>query len=254
MSDGMARGDVRVSGAGTVPTGVYDTVSVSGSATLHGAIECTALKVSGAAEGEGTLHADSVTVHGSLGYRGDVEVNRVRVSGTASFGKLNAEDVGVSGTLSVGGLTGGTVKVQGYLASAGDCEAEHFIAQGAFSIKGLLNAGTVDITLGGKCTAGEIGGETVIVRNYPMGALKRLVTSLVPGLELRLVAESIEGDDVQLERTTARAVRGTTVTIGPECSIDLVEYTAEYSASPDAKITEVRKVGGGESEGGDAGA
>lgn len=253
MSDTKTRGNVRVAGAGTIATGTYRTVSVSGSATLTGDIDCTDFKVSGAAEGDGALHAENVTVHGTLGYRGDAEVGNLRVSGTALFHTLKAEDVSVSGTLDVASLSATTVKVLGFLNVPGDCEAERFETQGAFTIGGLLNAGAVDVTLGGKCSAGEIGGEAVTVR-IGVGALKRFMTSLVPGWELRLTAESIEGDDVRLEHTTARAVRGNTVVIGQGCEIDLVEYTGEFSASPDAKVKTVRKMGEGEPEGGDAGA
>ena len=253
MSAPTARGDVKVSGAGTIPTGAYRTVSVSGSATLAGDIDCTDFRVSGAAEGDGALRAQNVTVHGTLGYRGDADIGQLRVSGTASFGALKAQDANVSGTLAATDLSAGTVRVQGLLSVSGDCEAERFEAQGAFTVDGLLNAGAVDVTLGGKCRAGEIGGETVAVR-IGVGALKRFMTSLVPGWELRLTAGSIEGDDVRLEHTTARAVRGNTVVIGPGCEIDLVEYTGEYSAAPDATVKTVRKVGEGESDGGDAGA
>ena len=253
MSDTTKRGDVRISGAGTIATGTYRTVSVSGSATLAGDVDCTDFKVSGAAEGDGTLRAENVTVHGTLGYRGDAEVGNLRVTGTASFHTLKGADVSASGTLAVDALSATTVKVLGFLNVLGDCEAERFETQGAFTVAGLLNAGVVDVTLGGKCSAGEIGGEAVAVR-IGVGALKRFVTSLVPGGELRLTADSIEGDDVRLEHTTARAVRGTTVVIGQGCEIDLVEYTGEYSAAPDAKVKTVRKVSEGEPEGGDAGA
>lgn len=253
MSDTPVLGDIRVSGVGTIPTGRYGKVSVSGSGTLIGDVECTELKVSGAADGDGTLNADAITVHGSLSYRGPADARTVKVTGSARFGALKAEEVNASGTLSASSVSSGTVKLQGYLSVTGDCEAERFVTQGAFTIDGLLNAGVVDVTLGDKCKAGEIGGETVVVRNYPMGGLKRFVTSLMPSIQLRLWADSIEGDDVRLENTTARAVRGTTVVIGPECTIDLVEYTQSYSAAPDAVVKEVRQVGA-EAQGGDAGA
>lgn len=253
MSDIPVLGDIRVSGVGTVTTGRYGKVSVSGSATLIGDVECTDFKVSGSAEGDGTLKAQAVTVHGSLSYRGAADAGAVRVTGTARFGALKVDDVSSSGALSAASLSASTVKVQGYLNVAGDCEAERFVTQGAFTVGGLLNAGLVDVTLGDKCRAGEIGGESVVVRPYPMGALKRFVTSLVPSIVLRLEADSIEGDDVRLENTTAQAVRGTTVVIGPDCRIDLVEYSGSYSAAPDAKVKEVRKVDT-QAGGGDAGA
>lgn len=236
-----ARGDVRISGSGSIATGKYATVSIAGSATMTGDVECENFKVSGAADGSGTLKAQSITVSGSLGYGGDAEAGKVRVNGSGSFGGLKAQDLSISGTLSARELVANTVKVQGLLKVGGDCQAERFVTQGAFEVDGLLNAGVVDVMLGGKCRAGEIGGESIVVR-IGVGAVKRFLTSLIPGLELRLTAESIEGDDVRLEYTTAMVVRGKTVVIGPESAIGLVEYTESYTASPDAKVTEARKV------------
>jgi hypothetical protein len=46
---------------------------------------------------------------------------------------------------------------------------------------------------------------------------------------------SITGDTVTLEGTHAKLVKGKRVTIGPECTIDRVEYTT--SLDVDAKAT-----------------
>ena len=141
----------------------------------------------------------------------------------------------------IGVDTATSVNVLGHLRVEGDCDAERFSAQGLFTVVGLLNAGVVDVTLGGKCTANEIGGEAVTVHTG-VGPIKKFVTSLIPGMEMRLYAESIEGDHIHLESTTARVVRGNSVTIGPECKIDLVEYTGEYTASLESTVGEARKV------------
>lgn len=236
-----ARGDIKIAGAGTVATGAYRAVNIAGSAVLTGDIECATLKVAGAVEGEGTLHAESVTVNGSFGYRGVAEFGKMRVNGTATCDSLTVDELHIAGTLDTRELTVNRVTVQGFLNVANDCEAERFVTQGAFTVGGLLNAGVVDIVLGGKCSASEVGGEAVAVRTN-MGALKRFVTSLIPGMEVSLTVGSIEADDIRLERTTASAVRGNTVVIGPECVIGLVEYSGSYSASPDAQVREVRRL------------
>ncbi|MCL6576409.1 hypothetical protein [Kyrpidia sp.] len=41
--------------------------------------------------------------------------------------------------------------------------------------------------------------------------------------------ETIEGDDIYLENTRARVVRGTRVQIGPGCQIGLLEYSEDFS-------------------------
>lgn len=245
MSESPVRGDVRISGAGAIATGTYRTVSVSGSATLVGEIDCINFKVSGAAEGEGSLVAESMVVNGTLGYRGDARAKSVRVNGTAQFGALDGGKVSVAGTLGVRELRATEATVLGYLDVAGDCSAERFRSEGGFTIGGLLNAGVVEIGVYARCSALEIGGEAVTVKGAH-GSLRRLVAALIPAAENRLTVEVVEGDDVRLEQTTARAVRGRTVVIGQGCQIDLVEYSGEYSASPDAKIKQVRKLGSDE--------
>lgn len=242
MTDTATRGDVRVSGAGAIATGTYKTVRVDGSATLVGDIECVSLHVSGAAEGTGTLTAESVVVNGSLGYRGDAKAGSVKVNGTATFGSLDVGTLKVAGTLDTTALRATEALVQGFLNVPGDCQAERFRADGTFTIDGLLNAGVVEATIYGSCRAREIGGEAVTVRRS-RSSIRRLVAVFVPAMDDRLTAETIEGDDVRLEQTTAKAVRGNTVVIGPGCTIDLVEYARECTVSPDAKVTERRKVG-----------
>jgi cytoskeletal protein CcmA (bactofilin family) len=247
MNDTRTRGDVRIAGAGSVATGAYETVSVSGSATLTGDVECDALKVSGAADGRGTLKAGRIVVNGSLTYRGDADAQEVRVNGTATFGKLlRAGTLKVAGTVDVDGdLHATEVHSQGYVRVSGDCEAERLKVEGGLTVGGLLNAGVIDITLYAKCDVRDIGGEAVLVKSGRSG-LHRLIAMLVPLAERRLTAESIEGDDVRLEQTTARVVRGKSVVLGPGCVVDLVEYTESYSAAPDAKVKEARKAGGAE--------
>jgi cytoskeletal protein CcmA (bactofilin family) len=133
------------------------------------------------------------------------------------------------------------VVLRGGLKISGDCEAERFDAKGAFSIGGLLSAQSVDIRLYAKCSAREIGGGKIEVREDPSG-FKRFVQDLGLLPERLLTAETIEADEIYLEATAAKAVRGGNVTIGPKCEIDLVEYTHTYSADPSARVTAARQV------------
>ena len=139
-----------------------------------------------------------------------------------------------------GDYSGETVALQGFLRVKGDCAVERFGCEGGFEVSGLLNAGVVDVALGAPCTATEIGGESISVR-YASWALKRLVAKLLPSQSFRLAAETIEGDDVRLENTTAKVVRGTNVTLGPGCDIELVEYSEAFERASGAKVKTARK-------------
>ena len=58
----------------------------------------------------------------------------------------------------------------------------------------------------------------------------------------RLTTSVIEGDDIYLEATTAKIVRGNNVTIGSDCNIELVEYRNTITVAPDSKVNEQRDI------------
>lgn len=244
MNDTTTRGDISINGMGMVATGAYRAVTINGSGTLTGDIECEKLKVNGSSDGRGSLKAGSIGIAGSMQFGGDVEAGSVKVSGTGDFGgSVKAAALKVSGTANVGSdFSGDNVDVQGVLRVHGDCEAERFTAQGAFTIGGLLNAGVVDVRLYGACSAREIGGEAITVRYAPF-PLRRLVEVFLSAHESRLTVDTVEGDHVRLEKTTARVVRGTTVVAGPGCEIGLVEYAESFEKASDAKVKSSRKTG-----------
>lgn len=51
-----------------------------------------------------------------------------------------------------------------------------------------------------------------------------------------LTAELIEGDVIELTHTNAKIVRGNTVKIGPNCQIETVEYSGDYTCDPNASV------------------
>ncbi|MGA8943178.1 MAG: hypothetical protein WB502_10735, partial [Thermoactinomyces sp.] len=57
-----------------------------------------------------------------------------------------------------------------------------------------------------------------------------------------LSADVIEGDEIELEYTRAKVVRGKNVKIGPGCKVDLVEYQDSYDADSDAEVKEAKQV------------
>lgn len=57
-----------------------------------------------------------------------------------------------------------------------------------------------------------------------------------------LSAESIEGDEIYLENTNARVVRGNNVTIGPGCEIELVEFKNDFRQLKGAKVNDSKKI------------
>ena len=251
--------DVHISGGSKTAGGRFNNVHISGSGKLLGAVECESFHVSGAAKVEdggltvhgplscsgaakveGPLSARSVKVSGTLSAEGDAAVEETaEVSGSLKTdGSLRAGRLTVSGVCKAeGGISGGEITVSGVLKVEGDVSAERFQSSGALSIDGLLNAETVEIELNGDNAVGSIGGGRVLARNKPRGF------SLF-GRQKRncLKAELIEADEIDLENTDCRTVRGVNVHIGAECVIDRVEYSGTLTTAPDAQIGEKVKI------------
>jgi hypothetical protein len=56
-------------------------------------------------------------------------------------------------------------------------------------------------------------------------------------------ADTIEGDEIFLENTHARIVRGKKITIGEGCEIEMVEYSESLEVSPKARVKHQKKSG-----------
>jgi len=213
--------DMKIAGVGSSSGGTYRDVSVAGVGTIDGDIACRTFKVGGMSDVHGNLTADKVDIGGVANFAGDVAAGEMSVGGTADVrGKLTGGTVKAGGVVTVGGgVDVQRVELRGMFTIEGDCQAEVFDGRGAFKVRGLLNAGTVDVQLWGRCEVREIGGERVNVREGRGFAFF---------LEQHLYAETIEADEVRLEDTTAKVVRGSLVEVGPGCDIELVEYVTDF--------------------------
>lgn len=234
------RSDLIIRGSSHASGGVYQKVSVHGFGKIKGDVECADFHCAGHVSVEGDVQSVFAKVEGNASVTGSftsetMEVyGQVDVNGNVDFTKLR-----VDGNAKVhGSLTGEEIKVQGSLKASGDCEAEVFKARGAFSIGGLLNAGTIEIHLHGGCEAREIGGEHIVVRKTGLDVLNKLLKHIFSNT---LTVDIIEGDEIYLENTRAKVVRGNNVEIGPGCEIDLVEYKGQFRRDNSAQIKEHRQ-------------
>ena len=236
------RTDIKTAGGGSFPGGNYGDVTFNGSGTINGDVDAITYKVNGAGTSNGRVKAQSVVVSGTGSFNGEVQANEMTVNGDANIrdgagiGRLT-----VKGNLSIGGsLAAHEVILRGFLRMGGDCQAETFTGEGAFTINGLLNSGNLDIIVQGPSSAREIGGERIVIRQ-PTGSLSSLTGLLTVFAEKRLTADTIEGDVVWLENTTAKVVRGKQVTLGQGCVVDLVEYAESYTPAGAPQVREARQ-------------
>ena len=236
----------RISGAGHLPGGEYESIHISGSAKIDGDAVCQEdVHVSGAATAKGDLAAKEIHVSGSLQVEGDVHAEAVRISGSAQF----AGNMEVRGEMRVSGSAHicraarmQQLRAAGSLRLDEGVECERFETHGGFAIQGLLNAEKVEIEVGGACQAGEIGGESV--RAYRSATANTFLSRLLNGARRtgRLSVETIEASQIDLEATRAKVVRGRDVRIGADCEIDRVEYSGTCEIADAAIVRESAKV------------
>jgi cytoskeletal protein CcmA (bactofilin family) len=239
------RGDLRIDGSGSSAGGVFNVVKINGAGKVTGDVDCNELVINGSGDVRGRVETMKLRINGSGHVAGDLKAQEFKVNGSADLdGSVSSDNINISGSADIrNSLDTRQAKIDGSLKIGGDCNAENFTSNGIFEIGGLLNADDVDVHLyWHRSRAREIGGGRITVKlgNSTGFSVLRAIFTLGmhnPGLE----TDSIEGDEVYLENTTAKVVRGNNVTIGQGCDIALVEYKGVYNKTGDARVAEERK-------------
>lgn len=235
------RHDLIISGSGSASGGLYKKVKISGTGKINGDIDCVDFGCSGSGKIYGDITSTVTKISGSTKIEGSVNSGTVTISGHSDIdGNLSVEKIKISGSTDIKGtLTGEHVEIHGSATVGGNCETDLFSVEGSFTIDGLLNADTIDIRLHGRSVVKEIGGEKIQVKKAykPFGLDK-----LFKVFGQKLTTEIIEGDDIYLEYTQAKVVRGNNVHIGQGCEIQLVEYKNDFQQVDDAKVKESKRI------------
>ncbi|MBA2876597.1 polymer-forming cytoskeletal protein [Thermaerobacillus caldiproteolyticus] len=234
----MERPDLVIAGVGNASGGVYNLVKIAGHGKLHGDIDCIDFNIQGNATIHGNVKAKVTNISGRAHMIGTLRSEQIKIQGNASIhGDIECKEIRFHGRGDVkGNVMAEEVCIHGETEIVGDCAAEVFDASGSFTIGGLLNAGNIHIKLFGNCRAKEIGGEKIEVKQQGMTFFKKLF------LHVGLTAESIEGDEIYVEHTKAKVVRGNQVIIGPGCDIELVEYKDAFQCDKGAKVGSYKKI------------
>jgi cytoskeletal protein CcmA (bactofilin family) len=203
-------------------------MSINGTSEVRGNVRASEIKSNGGGRIDGNLTSQDAEVNGALSIKGDVTAERIKLSGSLNIGgNMHASEINTKVALKI----------------KGDCEAETFRAAGAFNIGGLLSADNIYVDVVGNCSAKEIGGEGIEIRksNNIAAQIQRFIKDIFNSRDT-LVVDTIEGDNIYLEATAAKVVRGSNVKIGPECEIELVEYKDQVEISGGSKVREQRKI------------
>jgi len=116
------------------------------------------------------------------------------------------------------------------------CEVELFQLNGAVEVDGLLSADRIEIKVGHHSTVKEMGGERItVIHQSSTNFIKKVLNMFLKRNDV-LEADIIEGDDIHLEATKAKLVRGNKVVIGDKCQIERVEYTGSLDVHEHAKV------------------
>lgn len=218
-SDRIKPNDIRISGISQSSGGTFDQVLIEGVGRINGDVTCSSFVCNGRGSVNGQLRSGTAEFHGSSTVKGHLLADKTQIKGMLTV---------------QGKLAGETVELEGQLTVKGDCEAESFTARGGVTIDGLLNADTLDIRFVRKCSARELGGGQITIRPEKVpSAIRKLIGSLS---QPHLVADTIEGDRIALEGTTAEVVRGSRIEIGPDCRIARIEYKEELTVDPRSRV------------------
>ncbi|MFD0715968.1 bactofilin [Paenibacillus sp. GCM10027626] len=211
-------GNLKIIGTGQGTGGSYNNISIIGEAQLDGSLEANSFKCTGNSKINGSLTTLEFRQQGEVALQGNLAARRMKV-----MGELKIR----------GNLRGEQLLVRGMLEAAGSCEAEQLRVHGACSIGGMLNVEQLAIRLYGPSWVKEIGGRQIQVR---LSRWKGLTQWFTAQGKQELTAEIIEGDDIYIEYTHAKLVRGDHVVIGPGCQIGMVEYRKTFKQNKSAIV------------------
>ena len=218
--------DLRINGHGSANGGKYDSVNINGSGRIDGDLDCIDLKINGQCNLKGNVNANHMKINGNSSIDGTVESKKWKLMVLQILKGVYPQK---------------TLKFTG--VSVEDCNAESLKIGGSFKIEGLLNADELELILYGSSQADEIGGSKITIKRkgkYDLFSLKSIIFAFEGGKEL--ITQTIEGDEIYLENTKAKIVRGDSIELGPGCGIDLVEYKNSFKMNDDSAVTEHKKI------------
>ena len=237
----VRRRKVSVAGSGKISSGVYESVRIIGAGKIDGDVEAKTISTAGSCEIEGSAKAEKLRTAGACEVTGSITAGEMKTAGDCSVeGDVKADLFKCAGSQRIGGwLSAKYVGIAGVCRIGEDVEADKFIFKGSFRIAGLLSADEIDICLRGKCRVREIGGERISVRRKIGGWFTEIIKPTIhaPGPRI-LETELIEEDEILLEWTMAKTVRGKQVVIGEGCEIERVEYCESLEVDESAKVEE----------------
>ncbi|MGL4337892.1 MAG: hypothetical protein ACRCST_13445 [Turicibacter sp.] len=243
--------DLSVSGAGSSGGGTYKTVNVSGAYTFTGDVKCVEFKCSGSTTCKGNLNADSFRTSGSTKVTGKVDVKHLGVSGSCKIlSGIKAEEIHITGATKVeGDIQTHQLHVSGVFDTTDNIEAERIHITGKLFNKGFINAESIFIEVEAGSEFNEMGATKIELLDSSYEHPIRNV--LGSGVKIflprkyrsnKITGNLIEGDDVSLENSNIKIIRGKVVNVGPYCLIDEIEYSETLQIHETSTVLRQKKI------------
>ena len=240
-----------------------EMMKTAGSCVADGNVKAKFFRNAGSQEVNGTLRAEEISSGGTLKVSGDVEANKFLSRGRFEIGGLLTADevkieLGEGRVQEIGGerieirskgqFWGwrklGTINIEfdneGRPAPPPPPLSEPPRRRKGFSYEQGEGGPHIKIDLGGLLEDVFQELERVGVEMGKVG--ERVGHAFVGHLAGCVEADTIEGDEIFLENTRARMVRGKKVTIGEGCEIEIVEYKDSLEVTEGANVKTRTKI------------
>jgi cytoskeletal protein CcmA (bactofilin family) len=220
--------DLKIYGQGSSGGGKFRDVMIKGSGQIIGDLECKKCEVLGTGEIKGDLTAEEVMIKGQFKFGGQINTVDLKVYGESDF---------------LGDIFADEASFQGSLELKGDLNAEICKIEGGFVIDGLLNVELFELTMYWPSKVSEIGGTNITVKKDAKFSFLGLKNRITPHSNKGfLEVDTVEGDEIYLENTHAKVVRGKNITLGPNCQIDKLEYQNSYQNHEKSRVKSAEKI------------
>lgn len=200
-----------VEGIGSMNGGEFSNLGIEGVGTNQGDIKADKIDIEGVFKSTGSIDAEYMDCEGVADITGQMHIRKIVIEGVVNIkteDKVEAEDIYCKGCLN----------------SKGDIYAEIFRAEGCVDVRDLFGT-EITIESKGKVIAG----------------IKSALKTIFSGKNSHHSnARTIEGGRIFLNGTKASLVRGNEVTIGPDCTIDVVDCSGTLKVHESSTIGEIK--------------
>lgn len=252
----MNKGNMKLAGNGEIIEGEYQEIKIMGNATSCGAVKADTIHIMGGAHLNGNIETGECVIHGNAVIKGNIVAESMKVNGNFNLeGDCRINELTVNGKTEVDGvfecnnvvlrgdmfITKGCqtkeLKVYGGVRAQADVLGEKITIEGRIDCKGLLSAEEIYLHASRESYCKEIGATKLVVE-------KPFYHLFWSGFSKKnsLSCDLIEADEIKLENTNAKIVRGKQIHLVKACQVDTLEYSEQYTKGEACEIREVTKV------------